>query len=368
MVISVSSNRSAFLKDTSKKESGTGGFSLFCRTTYPVNQDLNSVTGRRKAGLNEKFYKRVKFVQMRLREGDDAGCLNPNRTFVPQVLGVNAGEFAQRGAFTFAGISDELKNKGIKNSSDIWSLLETELPGGVIPAIADQSVIQWGLGKRLGDSIVITDDNGNRTQLKLIAGLANSIFHGYVIISEEYLLKHFPSVSGFRVFLADGIEKRHEDIVNDFSRAFISHGIEVSDTAQRLLEFNSVQDTYLSIFLVLGGFGLILGTIGLGVLILRNVLERRGEIALLKAVGYTKKLILRMLFHEYLFLLTAGIITGSMSACLAVLPLMLTPGTQVPYLLLILTVLFIASAGILSIYYAGQYSFKGSLLGGLREE
>lgn len=368
MVISVSSNRSNYLEDTSKRNSGTGGFSLFCRTTYPVNQDLNSVAARKKTSLNKRLYNQIKFVLMRLREGDDASCLNPNRTFLPQILGVNVEEFADREAFTFSRILDEFKKKGINESGDIWPLLELALPDGSIPAIADQTVIQWGLGKSLGDSITVLDEKGNKVELKLIAGLANSIFQGYIIISEKHFLQLFPSVSGFNVFLVDRTENNKEDIINDISRAFLSHGIEVADTVQKLSDFNSVQNTYLSIFLVLGGFGLLLGTIGLGVLILRNVLERKGEIALLKALGFTKKFILRILIYEYIFLLLLGILIGSASGTLAVLPVLLTPGTQVPYLLLFFTIFFIASTGALSIYFTGLHAVKGTLLDDLREE
>ena len=89
MVVSVSLNKSAYIKDTSIRSSGTGGFSLFCKSTYPIDNNLNFSPGRKTAGLNNQFYDKVKFVQMRLRIGDDASCLNPNRIFSPQILGVD---------------------------------------------------------------------------------------------------------------------------------------------------------------------------------------------------------------------------------------------------------------------------------------
>ena len=61
--------------------------------------------------------------------------------------------------------------------------------------------------------------------------------------------------------------------------------MEVTPAVRRLAAFNAVQNTYLSTFQVLGGLGLLLGSVGLGVVVLRNVLERRGELALLLAVG-----------------------------------------------------------------------------------
>jgi len=39
-------------------------------------------------------------------------------------------------------------------------------------------------------------------------------------------------------------------------------------------------------FLALGGLGVILGTVGVVVVVLRSALERRGEFALMLAVGF----------------------------------------------------------------------------------
>lgn len=368
MIISVSSNRSSFVTDTSKRQSGTGGFSLFCRTTHPVTVDLNSVAGRNKVGLKEELYDGAAFTQLRLRDGDDASCLNPNRTFTPQILGVDPAPFARRGVFTFSGVLPEYKTGDGLDSATVWELLQSDIEAPAIPAIADQTVIQWGLGKSLGDSIVLSDETGQRLELKLIAGLANSILQGYVLISEKHFLKHFPSQSGFRVILADVPGTGRDAVSNDLSRMLLPQGIEVTGTAERLAEFNSVQDAYLSIFLVLGGFGMLLGTAGLGILIIRNVLERRGELALLQALGFSKKLIVKMFLYEYLFLLAPGIFIGAVSAALAVAPLLAAPGARVPWPAVLLEIFLIAAAGVVCIYTAGRYAVRGDLLPGLREE
>ena len=62
-------------------------------------------------------------------------------------------------------------------------------------------------------------------------------------------------------------------------------GAVATGTAERLASFHRVENTYLSTFQALGGFGLLLGTVGLATVLMRNVLERRRELALLGAVG-----------------------------------------------------------------------------------
>ena len=67
------------------------------------------------------------------------------------------------------------------------------------------------------------------------------------------------------------------------TRALRDRGLELTPAAEKLNAFNAVQNTYLDTFQVLGALGLLLGSVGLGVVVLRNVLERRGELALLAA-------------------------------------------------------------------------------------
>jgi ABC-type antimicrobial peptide transport system permease subunit len=67
---------------------------------------------------------------------------------------------------------------------------------------------------------------------------------------------------------------------------------------------------------------------------LRNVLERRGEIALLRAIGYRRRRLARLVLLENVVLLTAGLVTGILAAMLAVLPHKLVGDSAVSWLLL----------------------------------
>ena len=364
MIIAVSANRQNVHLDAAQRSSGTGGFSLFCKTTHPINKDLNTEPGKKAYGLKTTVLQDTQFFPMRLKAGNDASCLNINRTLLPHILSVYANAFAKRGSFTFAATLKDLQKDGVNP----WELLNTPLANGKIPAIADQTAIQWGLGKKLGDTISLTDDQGKQVELQLVASLANSIFQGYVLISEQNFLRHFSSVGGFQVLLVDTLKTPPAAVQQELERAFLPMGIEISNTADRLAEFNSVQNTYLSIFLLLGGLGLMLSTLGLGIVLARNLIERKGELALLSAVGYTRKKIRALILSEYLVLLLAGIIIGTVSGLIAVLPVITAPGTRIPYTLLISVVLGITLTGLGSLYVASRFALPGNLVKGLREE
>jgi hypothetical protein len=132
----------------------------------------------------------------------------------------------------------------------------------------------------------------------------------------------------------------------ELTRGLEDVGLSLAPAADRLAAFNTVENTYLSIFAVLGGLGLLVGSMGLGVIVLRNVLERRGELALLRAVGLRAPALRRLVFGEHALLLALGLFVGVVSALIAVLPALRSPGANVPYLSLAVTLLAVLSAAL----------------------
>jgi ABC-type antimicrobial peptide transport system permease subunit len=97
-------------------------------------------------------------------------------------------------------------------------------------------------------------------------------------------------------------------------------GGRVTPTPERLKSFLAVEDTYLSIFTLLGGLGMALACLGVGIFLLRNVVQRRGELALLSALGYSRRRLRTLLLLEQGGLLTAGLVLGSVAALVALIP------------------------------------------------
>ena len=126
------------------------------------------------------------------------------------------------------------------------------------------------------------------------------------------------------MFLVDG-EKNHENEIRDeLDLAFSDYGWQMDLAAERLAEFKSVENTYLLIFMTMGSFGLLIGTFGLAVVLAKNLLERKKELAMLLVNGFSIQKINRLIFTEYSILLLMGIFTGFVSALIAVFPSLLT--------------------------------------------
>jgi putative ABC transport system permease protein len=360
IVFMVGANRHGAITDAALRRSGTGGFTFFAETALPVLYDLNSVEGKKFYGL-EGLSSEIQVVPFRVKEGDDASCLNLNRVTQPQLLGLEAQQLARREAFTFSKLTDKNDN------GSPWLLLNKPI-GNVIPAIADETVIIWGLGKAVGDTLIYQDEAGANFKLKLVAGLANSVFQGNIIISNEALLRKYPSQSGYRLFLIDTPAQERDQVARQLNWSLQDLGVDIIPAAERLAVFNRVENTYLSIFLVLGGLGMILGTIGIGIVVLRSVAERRGELALLRAVGYGRNALDKLLLSEYFFILLAGILCGSFAALVAVLPAILSPGMVVPFKTIGMIFIAVLLSGLFWIYLAIRLAIRGDLLPALRNE
>ena len=223
----------------------------------------------------------------------------------------------------------------------------------------------------VGDTIEYTDERGQKFKVRLVAGVANSILQGNLIIDEAEFVKRFPSEAGHRMFLIDAPSNTGADVEKisaAMSRALQDVGLELTPATQRLAAFNAVQNTYLNTFQVLGGLGLLLGSAGLGVVVLRNVLERRGELGLLQAVGFRRRSLHWLVLSEHGALLWLGLGVGMTSALAAVLPALLAPGAEIHFTALGATLAGVFASGLAWTWFATWLALRGKLLSALRNE
>ena len=362
MVVAVSANRKDPGEGAEQPSSGTGGFSLYAESSVPIVQDLNSVTGRSSWGMNPSTLEGTRFVNLRVRDGDDASCLNLNRAQEPRILGVSLDELAQRGAFSF----QEIENNEYQDRP--WDLLNQNPVDGIVPAIGDYPTVFWGLGKKVGDTLTYHNRKGEKIQLRIVGMIRSSILQGNLIISEEAMARYFPEVEGYRAWLIDTPADKKREVSEHLTRRMSDAGLSVETTVERLEVFARVEDTYLSIFLVLGGLGLMLGCIGLGLIVARNLLERQGELAMLRAIGFSKHTLLRMVSYEHVYLLVAGLLAGLICAIVSVMPSIRAATGQLPFGLLAFMTLMIGFSGVFWVVISTRIALRGAILTPLRNE
>jgi putative ABC transport system permease protein len=361
LVFSVSAMKEDRTSLAGGRSSGTGGFALVAETTLPAPPDMNG-KGTVDLGRNVLLPEGSSIVPFKVGPGDDASCFNLNKVIRPRLMGVDPELMSGRGAF----------NKG---SEDVWRLLQEPLPGGDVPALAgDRDTAMWNLrvpvGVEKGERFTYTDDRGREVVVRLVGTLPHrkTVLQGKLLISLENFTKHFPDTGGWQYLLVDAKARDADKTKEVLQGALSRYGADVVPAARYLESYYQVENTYLTVFLVLGGLGVILGTIGLGAVVLRNALERQGELALLTAVGYSRSEVRRFLVIEHLVLLGSGMFLGTVCALVAVRPALVSSGSALPWAALGWLASAIVGVGVLSILGAVRLATSESIVHSLSKE
>jgi ABC-type lipoprotein release transport system permease subunit len=350
--------------------SGNGGFTLVAGSNVPLLFDLNTPGGRAKLGIDvrdeaeARLLESMRVMPFRVRPGEDASCLNLYRTQLPTILGV------PRDVIDALTAGDRFKFANTP-AAQPWTLLDSQLPGGRIPVLGDMNTLQYSLHKSIGDTLDVPlsgDPQGSAPALQIAGMLDSSVFQGVLLMSADNFLTLFPEQAGFRYFLIE-VDPSHAHALSDLLETELADfGFDVERVADRLASFLAVQNTYLSTFQTLGGLGLLLGTLGLATVMLRNVLERRGELALLRAVGFRNANLAFLVLWENACLMLWGLAAGAASALLAMTPHLLTTGADVPWRNLWLLLAAVFLAGMLAALAAVREAVRTPILATLRGE
>jgi hypothetical protein len=363
MIVAVGSNRAGFGDELRERTSGAGGFALIAESDVSLHQNLGRSDDLFELGFSTEEAARLdeaEILPFRVLPGEDASCLNLYRPEKPSVLGVPR-EMIDRGGFDF---QQHLElPEGVTNP---WELLATPLAPGVIPTFADANSAMWILHLGLGDDVILEDELGEPVRLRLVGLLRGSVFQSELLVGADALLDHFPSRGGYGTFLVDAPWDGAAEVAELLESRLAAFGFDAVSTEERLASFKVVEHTYMSTFQLLGGLGLLLGTVGLAVVLVRNLIERRGELATLRAFGFRRASLAWMILAENGFLLLVGLSIGTVSALAAVAPRLAT--VHVPWLSLLITLAAVALVGMAASLAAVRGALRIPLLPALKAE
>ncbi len=366
MVTAINSFRLDGTRGAERRGAGTGGFAYVGESTLPIYEDLNGEAGRKKFGLDD-FDEDFSIYPFRVSNGEDASCLNLNRAQRPRIMATDVSRIAALDPFSFMKRDDDGEGSG-------WTLLsaspqndENGVP--VIPGIIDQNTATYALSKGLGDLVTYETVSGDSFAVRIVGFLDTSILQGNLLISEENFIQFFPDAGGYRFFLMDADTVDSSDpVAAHLTRMFGDLGLEMRPTSDLLNEFNAVQNTYLSIFSTLGGLGIFLGTLGLAIIVGRNVLERRGQLGVMQSMGFTREMLARMVLSEHWFLHVFGVILGFVAAMIAVAPKLSSGASALPWALLGGINGAVLLGGLIFCWLAARVVLRGDLLDSIRRE
>lgn len=339
IIVAVGVNRHDALPETD--------YAFVAESSLPLHQSLSSSEGRVELGFNDEdstLIAKSDIFPFRVLPGEDVSCLNLYKPQKPQILG--APESLQINA--------------------PWNSLSVKYNQNRIPAIGDENSLRWILHHNPNEDYIVQDEKGDTLSLQL-GTIKNSLFQSQLIISDSNFKKYFPSQSGYQYFLIKTLPELREQTQQVLESTLEVYGFDVTSAAERLASFRAVENTYISTFQSLGGLGVLIGTIGLALVMLRNIIERRGELATLRAFGFRLKVLFKMLLLESCFLLTIGMLIGSAAGLAAIFS---SQGhlPSFPWISLTITLLLIYVFGIISNCIAISVALRSPLLSTLKTE
>ena len=323
-------------------------YAFVAESALPLHHSLNTPDGRFELGFSEKASELLgasEVIPFRVLPGEDVSCLNLYQPLKPQILGA----------------SDAMLEEPPWNRLRLMRFGE-----GEIPAIGDDKSLRWILHHNPDDDFLIQDEFGSLLRLNLET-VENSLFQSQLIISASDFTKYFPSQSGYQFFLIKTPPAVREETAQILEKTLGDYGFDLTSASARLASYRSVENTYISTFQSLGGLGVLLGTFGLALVLFRNIIERRGELATLRAFGFRRQLLSRMLFLESCFLLTVGMFIGIVAGLVAVLAAN-EHFPAFPWFSLTITLLFIFCFGIIANAVSVAVALRSPLLATLKSE
>jgi predicted lysophospholipase L1 biosynthesis ABC-type transport system permease subunit len=343
MVVSVAAFRKHGGDDLRQRHSGTGGFALWVETNRPVHR-ASGITPEDPLGLGDARPQFGEILPLRVGPGDDASCLNLNQVLRPRLLAVDSAALDRRGAFAI--------KRTLAGCAPRW---ETLREGAVMRAFVDESTLLWVLKRKLGEHVIYQDDWGRDYPVEIAGTLDDSLFQGSFLVDDARLLQP----EGPRVFLLDtGLPPAEARSV--LAQALADCGPQIETTAERMAAFHGVENTYIRIFQVLGGLGVILGSAGIALLTVRSMIERRGEFAILHTLGIPPAKVRRLALAEAIQLVGWGLGIGLGAALLAILPGLGAAGIAASLAWLALLAALIAAIAWLGSALACRRYFKAS--------
>ena len=162
----------------------------------------------------------------------------------------------------------------------------------------------------VGDSILLASPNGaHSTTVTVIGILKESILSGVWVNPSTAAALGYRNETGYLLTVAPGVSAA--DAARDAKQAFFPAGLVLFDLRGLLATSISSTEALIGLLEVFVGLGLAVGIAAMGIFALRAVAERRREIGMLRALGFTQSMVLRALILEYSFVTLLGVAIGT---------------------------------------------------------
>ena len=242
-------------------------------------------------GMDPEFLDRTTFAFAFRAEGydSDAAVLEALRTD-PTVAVVDASRFPIQGPFS--------------DPDNPFELPVTE---------ADLEAGPWQPLPLLARNV----DTGEQIELKLIATLqpqaTAALEQFFAVYTSQANIDRYFDGGEQETFFVTAVDRSNDATVTlarGIESTLLERGVQ-ADSIRRMIDEQAEQSTrFQLLFEAFMGLGLVVGIAALGVIAFRTVVERRQQIGMLRAIGYSRRLVAVSFFLESSFIALTGIVMG----------------------------------------------------------
>ncbi|MCI4331759.1 MAG: FtsX-like permease family protein [Thermoplasmata archaeon] len=215
----------------------------------------------------------------------------------------------------------------------VWSALGSGAAYAVVDASYGPSSGGGGFGSGFahptvsaGESIVLTNPvNANRSTVQVLGVMSESLVAGIFVSPSVARSLGYTNESAFLLTVAPGVDQDHAAQVT--KAAMLPFGLVLINLAAVVSTNLGFTQAFVGLLQLFVGLGLAVGIASLGILALRAVQERRAEIGMLRATGFTQSMIFRSFLLEFSFVTILGISIGTVLGILLIYSLAAAPGS-----------------------------------------
>jgi putative ABC transport system permease protein len=221
-----------------------------------------------------------------------------------------------------ADIKLQSRATGYANSAAVWAALKSEPNTAIVDynAISATSFGQGFIEQTDGTdatfapiTLTLMDKTtGKKADVKVIGIVdqnTSAIFTG-INVSDQTFAEIFGQADVHRFYVKTVPGTDNKQAAKDIESALLDTGAQAESLHEILKEFTAVQTGFFRLIQGFMGLGLVVGVAAVGVIAFRTVVERRQQIGMLRAIGYTRGMVGLTFLIESAFIAFVGILSG----------------------------------------------------------
>ena len=292
----------------------SGGFDVIGYSMSPVTHDpweyINSTAGPlAKENVSVMESLSTTNVMVYYLNTDKNGTVE-EKSFTYMVIGV-AANFNKLGNYPLTAWNSTI----YPHEDDVWAAVQQNSSLVIMDGSKYPSSGSFGFGStpsslNLGQSFTMASADGTVKNATVIGFMKQSNLNGVFISAASFNDTYHPTgTSLFLVTFTTGLDVDQQATL--FKQEFVAFGVQTIAIKTLAKQITNTIDSFMTLFEAFLSMGLVIGISGLGIITIRSIHERRLEIGMMRAMGYTKRMVVINFAIESAFISALGIGIGS---------------------------------------------------------